>query len=152
VETPGEVVNAFVAAVETALREMAGVEAVASPVHPARGANDFGDLSAVLRLTAGAAGCVVLSTTAAAADAVARRILADVIPEPGPEMVRDCLGEVANVVAGQAKAHLAGTEFHFRFATPTVVTGRPTDVGATDRLVEFRSDAGPFTLHLCLDG
>ena len=151
-QTPDEVVQAFVTAVETAVREMAGVEAVASPVHPITGPKDFGDLSAVLKLTSGAEGCFVLSVPIATADTLARRILADVMPEPAPDMVRDCLGEVANVVAGQAKSLLAGTQYHFLFATPIVVDGRPAMVGPGDWLVEFHSNAGPFTFHMCLDG
>ena len=151
-ETPSEVVSAFVTAVEAALREMAGVEAVALPVRPATGADEFGDLSAVLQLRSGADGCFVLSVPADTADVIAKRILAEVMPDPSPEMLRDCLGEVANVVAGQAKSLLSGTPYHFLFATPTVVAGRPATVGASDWLVEFRSDVGAFTFHMCLNG
>ena len=151
-ETPSEVVEAFEAAVGSALREMAGVEAFPRSVHPAGNENAFGDLSAVLKLTAGADGCFVLSVPAPVADTLAKRILGEVIPEPDPTMIRDCLGEVANVIAGQAKSLLSGTQYHFRFATPTVVEGRPADVGASDWVVEFASDIGEFTFHMCLNG
>ncbi len=152
VEMPSEVVDAFVTAVGTALREMAGVESFPLGVRPAKSEDDFGALSAVLQLTAGAEGCFVLSMPITTADALARRVLAEVMPEPAPDMVRDCLGEVANVVAGQAKSLLAGTPYHFLLATPTVVDGRPANIGASDWLVEFNSDIGSFTFHMCLNG
>lgn len=150
-ETPSEVVDAFITAVGTALREMAGVEAFAKSVHPAGNEDAFADLSAVLKLTAGAEGCFVLSVPNRVAETLARRILTEVVPDPDPSMIRDCLGEVTNVIAGQAKSLLAGTQYHFRFATPTVVEGRPADVGARDWLVEFASDVGDFTFHMCLN-
>jgi CheY-specific phosphatase CheX len=59
---------------------------------------------------------------------------------------------VANVIAGQAKSLLAGTEYHFVFATPTVVEGRPAGMGPSDWLAEFASDVGNFTFHMCLNG
>ena len=121
---PDELVEAFAVAVPFALREMAGVEVVARDAHRATAADGFADLSAVIRLTAsGGEGWMVLSFPGSTASALAQRVLAEVADEVSADMVRDCLGEVANVVAGQAKALLVGRPSHFTLSTPVVRTG-----------------------------
>jgi chemotaxis protein CheX len=85
---------------------------------------------------------------------LAGRALAGVTEELTEDIVRDCLGEIANVVAGQAKALLAGTPYHFTFSTPTVVAGGGHEGGATPGggylVVLFGSDVGDFALQLGL--
>jgi CheY-specific phosphatase CheX len=134
----------FVEAVTAALREMAAVESGPR-------AGDGGapaDVSAVLPVTTAAgAGFVALHFSEATATELARRTLARAEAGDGdPALLRDCLGEVVNVVAGQAKALLVGTPYHFALATPRVESGGATcDDGAL--VVAFESEAGAFTLH-----
>jgi chemotaxis protein CheX len=45
------------------------------------------------------------------------------------DLVWDCVAEIANVIAGQAKALLAGTPHHFSFSLPRVVTGGAPELG-----------------------
>lgn len=145
-----ELSDPFIEAVTVTLREMAGVEAAARPAYRAAADEAFGDISAELDLTSGSAGCLVVSFPAATAAVVADRVLREVAGEPDTEMIRDCVGEVANVIAGQAKALLAATHHRFSFTPPMLIDGphRPT---FADRLViPFDTDAGPFTLQLCL--
>jgi CheY-specific phosphatase CheX len=63
------------------------------------------------------------------------------------DMVRDCMGEVANVVAGHAKALLVGRPSHFTLSTPTVRSGGPV-AGNGGWVIRFESDAGAFGAHL----
>jgi CheY-specific phosphatase CheX len=71
------------------------------------------------------------------------------VPELDEDMVRDCLGEVVNVVAGHAKALLLNTRYHFTLSTPTLLAGgAPVRHGASCLVVAFGSDVGPFVLQL----
>jgi chemotaxis protein CheX len=145
-----ELVAAFVAAVPFAVREMAGVEAVPRNPRPATAADGFAAVSAAVRLTtAGGEGRLVLSFPQKTAAALARRVLAGVVGEPDEAMVRDCVGEVANVVAGQAKALLYGTPSHFMLSTPTVLPEGAAGPPGGRWVIGFGSDAGEFALHLC---
>jgi chemotaxis protein CheX len=148
VDTRNEFVEAFVAAVPFALREMASVEAIARDAHRATDAK-FADLSAVIRLHAlHGDGQLVLSLPQQTATALAQRILAEVADGIADDLVRDCMGEVANVVAGQAKALLVGSPAHFTLSTPVVRTGDLADLATERWVIPFDSDAGAFSVHL----
>ena len=68
-------------------------------------------------------------------------------PAVAADLVADAAGEFANVIAGQAKTILKGTDYHFTLSTPTV--GPAADL--PDALVlPFDTDAGPFALHVAL--
>jgi CheY-specific phosphatase CheX len=62
------------------------------------------------------------------------------------------VGEIANVIAGQAKAILADTPYRFTFTVPEVVAARefrpPQSLDCL--VVAFRSDQGDFALQLFL--
>ena len=62
--------------------------------------------------------------------------------------VRDCAGELVNVVCGQAKTLLRGTPYHFTLSTPRIADGAPDVLNA--QIIAFASDAGPFALHVHL--
>ena len=147
-DTPNELAEAFAVAVPFALREMAGIEAVLRSADSARGAEPFADVSAIIGLSATCGQWrLVMGFPEATAAALARRILADAAVELSAEMVRDCMGEVANVVAGQAKALLVGNPFHFMLSTPTVLAGH-APVASGSRVVVFDSDVGEFAARL----
>ena len=81
-------------------------------------------------------------------------MLADVTTELDEQLIRDCVGEIGNVVSGQAKALLAGTPFAFTFSLPEVVVGanhfQPAS-GQECLVVAFNSDQGEFSLRLLLN-
>ncbi|MCI0699863.1 MAG: chemotaxis protein CheX [Planctomycetia bacterium] len=149
--SPDEVIGALAEAVSTALREMAGAEPALRDSYSATGREGFADVSALLSVTtATGEGYLVLSATEPVATALARRVLAGSGRELDAGVIRDCLGEVVNVIAGQAKTLLFGTPYHFILSTPTVGSGIPS-LGNTQRWVaNFDSDFGELTLHVRL--
>jgi chemotaxis protein CheX len=146
-DSPDEILAPFIEAVATTLREMAGVDVVVRDSFRADGDQGLADVSAVLRLIAGTEGRLVLSFPRGTATALAGRVLADAGGELTEEMIRDCVAELLNVVAGQAKALLFGTARHFTLATPTILTDVLLDTGGRF-VVRFDSDVGEFNLHL----
>jgi len=140
--------STFAAAAEETLRVMAGVESIPTdvPLDPA------GDVYASIRLIGGADGRLVLQFPAATAEALARRVLEDA--PISPAMIRDCMGEIANVVAGQAKTMSFGTPEHFSLSTPNVSDHPNPAHGSSEPAVTqcFTSDAGPFSLSVELNG
>jgi len=149
VDSAGELVEAFSSAVPFALREMAGVEAVVRDARQATSTDSLEGLSAAIRLTAAAGESrLTLSLPEATAKELARRILTETTDQVSTDLVRDCVGEVANVVAGQAKALLVGRPGHFTLSTPAVRAEGPAEVTG-GWLIRFDSDAGPFAVHLC---
>lgn len=149
---PDDLVEAFTAAVPFALREMAGVEVVVCESGPATPDRPAADLTAVVGLSAADSKWrFALTASNATAGALTRRVLVGATDDVSFDMIRDCLGEVANVVAGQAKTLLVGSPNHFMLSVPTVTAGGIADE-AGGWVIRLESDAGAFAVHLSSGG
>lgn len=147
---PDELVSAFCEATPLALREMAEVEAIVRETSTADSTDRYGDVSAILRLTTSLGDVsLVMSYPEQTAKALAEHVLASVTDNVSREMVNDCVGEVANVVAGQAKAMLVGSPAHFTLSTPVVREGDTSPPSGDRRVIEFDSNVGVFVIQLC---
>ena len=144
----------FVDSIVGSLQAMANTSAVVRSSYQKNGYKMFGDVSAVIGLVASAEGSMVLSFPEATAVDVSKRILAGIDDNPDSDMVRDCVGEFANVVAGQAKGILSSTPFHFTLSTPTVISGDGHEIrhkpGMPCLVTAFGTEIGDFALQLCL--
>jgi chemotaxis protein CheX len=144
----------FIAATCTTLGEMNGIEVVVKSVSQSTADEPGEVVTAVLELVSEAIGRLVLRFPRQTAVAFARRFLAGVKDEIDEDLTRDCIGEIANVVAGQAKAMLAETAYRFAFSIPRVVVADcpelRTRVGQKCLVISFSSCLGGFTLQLFL--
>jgi chemotaxis protein CheX len=144
----------FIAAASMTLAELAHTELAVRSIYRVAPPRTLCDISAVLGLTAAGGEVLVLSFPASTAAALAGRILAEVNQAPDDELVRDCIGELANVIAGGAKTLLAETPYQLLLATPSILSGAGLDIasgpGAESLVAVFGSDAGPFTLQVCM--
>ena len=153
-EVREQLLEPFIAAASLTLAELAQTELAVRSVYRTALPRTLGDISAVLGLTAEGGEVLVLSFPAPTAAALAGRVLAEVTQAPDDDLVRDCMGELANVIAGQAKTLLAETPYQLLLATPSILSGAGLEVGsrpgAEGLVVVFGSDAGDFALQLCL--
>jgi chemotaxis protein CheX len=152
-EACSQLVEPFIAAAQATLAEMGGTDVVVrAAVRTRRSQAPAGDVAAVVRLTFTTEGYLVLAFSQRTAAALAGRVFSGVLKEIGEDLVCDCVGEIANVVAGQAKALLAGTPYHFTFSVPRVVIGGAPELGphqGRDCLfVAFDSDLGEIAMQL----
>lgn len=144
----------FTSATTMTIREMAGVEATVRSVYQKKKHKMFGDISAVIGLLARTEGAMVISFPDNSALSITRRILTGLNDNPAADDVRDCIGEVANVIAGQARGILANTPYSFGMSTPTIVSGAGHEIrhkpGMPCLVTAFSSELGDFALQLCL--
>jgi len=149
-----QLLEPFIAAASLTLGELAQTELAVRSVYRTALPRTLGDVSAVLGLTAEGGEVLVLSFPAQTGAALAGRVLAEATQAPDDDLVRDCLGEVANVIAGQAKTLLAETPYQLILGTPRVLSGPGLEVGSRPDvqglIVVFGSDAGEFALQICL--
>jgi len=150
----------FIAATRAAVGEMAGTEVgvrgmVQKAIHHA-----LGDIAAIVglsrkgSLTNASPGFLVLGFPQRTATALAGRVLTGATAEVDQKLISDCMGEIANVVAGQAKAMLAETPYRFVFALPPIVVHAKDfrlPPGLDCLMVAFTCDQGQFVLQLSLD-
>jgi CheY-specific phosphatase CheX len=138
----------FVEGVTTALREGANTEACERMAYRAR-LGRAKDMVASLEISAAMARRLALGVDAATATTLAHRMLNETLANPDDALIRDCLGELANVAAGQAKALLHGTPHAFAFGTPQITTGDLSSDGIEDCLIAVLStDAGDVAVEL----
>jgi CheY-specific phosphatase CheX len=132
--TREEILEPFISGVSVALGEMADAAIVVKTIGQKATSVETDCLTAIIKLNASREGTLVLIVPASTAAALASRVLASVGTVPDVTLIRDCIGEVANVIAGQAKALLAGTPHAFTFSVPMVISGaefasRPRPIG-----------------------
>ncbi|MBI5017353.1 MAG: chemotaxis protein CheX [Deltaproteobacteria bacterium] len=118
-----EYINCFITATLQTLEVMAAVR-------PTRGAPFVkadevakGDISGVIGLAGDATGSVAVTFP----ESLAIEIYSNMVGEAASSLdegVKDAIGEVANMIAGGAKAGLSQNGFSFRIAIPTVVVGK----------------------------
>jgi CheY-specific phosphatase CheX len=118
-DLPPEVVEAFTSSAVTALQELAQLEAIPTN-SSAIGTTFAGDaVVAVMRLLRPVPGTMTLVLPTD----TARRLSEAYLPagtELTDEIINDVAGELANVIAGQAKTILKGTPYHFTLSIPVV--------------------------------
>ncbi len=151
-EIQENLLNPFIAAIQVSLAEMASTEVVVQGVSRGPGRHPSGHLCAQLRFTSGIEGSMALIFPKGTAEAFAKRMLADVSTEVDAQLIGDCVGEIGNVVAGQAKALFAATPYHFTFSLPKVADAEDFQPppAPNSLVVAFSCDSGEFTLELFL--
>ena len=106
----------FITATRTALGEMASTEITVRESCHGTYDREAGCISALLQLDSATLGYLSLIFPKQTATNLARRMLAHVPTELDEQLICDCVGEIGNVVAGQAKTLLAGTPYCFTFS------------------------------------
>jgi len=151
-QTRESLVNPFISATSVTLQEMAGTEVFPREVYRADVCKTVTDITAIIGLTFSSTGNLALGFPHDAATAVATRMLAETGVDVDDELIRDCVGEIANVISGQAKALLHGTRFAFTHCTPQVLLGADREVSrdVDCYAIVFGSEVGEFTLQICV--
>jgi chemotaxis protein CheX len=143
-------INPFITSLATTFQTMLGCEvrrgvlefkATAAPLH---------DYSGVIGLSGKAVGTVVVSLSANVALQATSAMLLTPAEEVLERDIIDAVGELANMVAGAAKAKLE--EFEMSVSLPSVITGKAHTVrfpsNVTPVCVPFETGWGPLTLEV----
>lgn len=146
-----EYINPFVSALSTAFSTVLGCEVQRGEITLNHGCILQHDISGVIGLSGMAVGTVVLSLSAPVALGAASTMLMTEINEMNADVV-DAVGELANMVAGAAKAKLE--QYQMSISLPTVVTGAGHEIrfpsNVTPITIPFETQWGPLTLDVGL--
>jgi chemotaxis protein CheX len=118
-----EYINPFITATLQTLEVMAGMRPTRGSPFAKADCVAKGDISGVIGL---AGDDTVGSVAITFPEGLAKRIYASMVGEEAPSLtaeVKDAVGEVANMIAGGAKAVLAQGGHSFRIAIPAIVVG-----------------------------
>lgn len=147
-----EHINPFVDSLSKTFETMLGCEAKRGELSLAHPSKRQFPISSVIGLSGRAAGMVVINFSEEVAKQAASAMLMMEVTELN-EDVLDAVGEVANMVAGSAKAQLE--EYELSISLPNIVTGKDHEIhfpsDTTPICVPFDTDFGPVRLEVGLE-
>jgi chemotaxis protein CheX len=142
-----EHINPFVTATVETFQTMMKTKVVPGKIVLIKGAALRHDISGIIGLSGGARGTITLSFPKITALKAVSAFIGEKIVTMD-EVVKDAIGELANIVAGAAKRDLV--QYKIGISLPTVVVGEGHEVqGGKDVLplaVPFESPLGSFSL------
>ena len=149
-----EFINPFIDATRNVFQTMCGVDIQRKKLFLKDNYKMMGDVSGVMGLSGTATGSVVVSLSKELACTFVGKMLGEPPSEELTTDVCDGVGEIINMIAGQAKAMLVKTKYHFTISIPSVVSGPGHEIshkkGTPNIVVLFEAIGQPFALQVCL--
>jgi len=144
----------FVQASIKVLSAMGGLNAVPGTPYVKKTNLAQGDVSAVVGVTGAKSGAIALSFSQACAIALVKAMLGDAIEDVLAD-TRDAVGEITNMISGQARANLGEMGISLQGSTPSVIFGTNHTLAfpghATIIAIPFTTDHGDFSLEFCFE-
>ncbi len=144
----------FIKATKDVLSAMASLEVVAGTPYIKKDNIASGDVSAVIGITGDKNGTFSISFDRKTAIHIVKQMLGDAIEDILRD-VQDAVGEITNMISGQARVGLVDLGLKLPGSTPSVIMGdNHTIAHMTSSLamaIPFSCEAGTFTLEFCFD-
>lgn len=127
---------------------MAMIEPKAGKPFVKKDATPSGDITAIVTFTGDKDGTLSLSFSKKCAIAMVKNMLGDDIADILKD-AQDAVGEVTNMISGQARAGLTELGINLQGSTPRVFFGKPTEAPPPGPAfaIPFDSSYGDFTLE-----
>lgn len=142
----------FIKATLDILSTMAGISASAGSPYVKKSLVAKGDVSAIVGVTGDKVGTIAVSFSRPCAVALVRGMLGDDIQDIMQD-TQDAVGEVTNMVSGQARAALVEMGITLQGSTPTVILGDNHLIRhiTTNPVIAipFTAESGEFTVEFC---
>lgn len=144
-----EYINPFLEASINLFRNHLTFEIKNNPPYVNEDSQNLNEVSAIIGLAGDIVGAVVLSFTRDTAIAMASRFAGQTYHALTKEVI-DCVGEMVNIIAGNAKRDLTG--FRVEISLPGVITGHTYKInwpqGVPIITIPFDSEAGMFNVNV----
>ena len=149
-----EIAKPFINATISVLSTMANVKPVVGAPFVKKDGVAQGDVSAVIGFTGDKSGSISVSFTKKAAVAVVKNMLGEDIQDIVQD-VKDAVGEITNMISGQARAQLADRGLKLAGSTPTVIMGDNHTISHVTKgpimAIPFDTEHGSFTVEFCFE-
>ena len=150
--TDADVAKPFVDATRHVLTMMAQLDPKPGKPYVKKASAAAGDVSAIVGLTGDRNGSISISFSKKCAIAVVKNMLGDDIVDIIQD-AKDAVGEITNMISGQARAGLSELGIPLQGSTPSVVFGANHTLTfpgqATIIAIPFSTEHGNFTLEFC---
>jgi chemotaxis protein CheX len=148
-------INPFINATLNVLETMAFTTADAGKPYLKKDQVARGDVSGVIGLTGEVKGTMSISFTEESILPIVSSVLKEDIKEMNDE-IKDAVGEITNVISGQARQELEALGRSLSAAIPTVIMGKNHTIRHITThpiiAVPFSTNDGDFTIEICFEG
>lgn len=152
--TDAEIAKPFVQATKHVLATMAMIEPTPGKPYVKKNNTASGDVSAVVGLTGDKHGSISISFSKKCAISIVKSMLGDDIQDILQD-AKDAVGEITNMISGQARAGLSQMGLNMQASTPTIVFGDGHTISHVTNgpvvAIPFTTSHGDFTVEFCFD-
>lgn len=149
-----KLINPFINATSNVLETMAFIKSVPGKPYLKKDDVAKGDVTGVIGITGETNGTIAVTFEEACILKIVSNMFGEEMTSLNSE-VADAVGELTNMISGQARRELEGLGKVFEAAIPSVVSGRShTITHYTDGpkiAIPFTTEGGSFTIEVCLE-
>ena len=147
-------INPFINATVNVLETMASISVKTGRLYLKEDNVAVGDVSGVLGLTGGTNGTLSISFENDCIQYIVSNML-NVFENASDEGIADAVGELTNMISGQARYELEEMGIVSRAGRPTVITGRNHSIRHYIEgpiiAIPFSTESGKFTIEVCFE-
>jgi len=147
-------INPFINATINVLETMAFMKVSAGKPYVKQDNTAVGDVTGILGLTGVAHGTIAVTFEEKCILTVVSNMLGETMDQLN-EDIADAVGELTNMISGQARKELDELGKVFKAAIPSVITGRNHTirhyVDGPKIAIPFETNGGEFTIEVCFD-
>lgn len=147
-------INPFINATMNVLETMAFLKSEAGKPYLKKGNVAKGDVTGIIGLTGVANGTISVTFEEQAILQIVSNMFGEEMKSLNHE-VSDAVGEITNMISGQARRELEGLGKVFEAAIPSVISGKDHEVVHYTQgpiiAIPFKTEGGNFTIEVCLE-
>ena len=147
-------INPFIEATLHVLETMASTKAEAGKPYLKKDQVARGDVSGVIGMTGETRGTISISFSEASILPIVSNMLGEEMKEMNEE-IKDAVGEITNMISGQARKRLDEQGRSLKAAIPTVIMGKDHSITHMTTYpiiaIPFSTDNGEFTIEVCFE-
>ncbi|MEE8432155.1 MAG: chemotaxis protein CheX [Candidatus Desulfatibia sp.] len=148
------IINPFLNATLNVIETMAFVKAKAEKPYLKKDNVAQGDVSGIVGITGAVRGTVSITFDEVSILKIVSNMFGEEMKEINHE-ISDAVGELTNMISGQARQEIEKTGKILQGAIPTVVTGKNHKLISMTKgpkiAIPFKTDTGRFTVEVCLE-
>ncbi len=150
-----KMINPFINATLNVLETMAFIKSKAEKPYLKKDHVAQGDVSGVVGFTGDANGTLAVTFDELCILKIVSNMFGEEMTEVNDE-IADAVGELTNMISGQARKELEEMGKKYQGAIPSVVTGKNHKIESMTKgpkiAIPFKTDAGSFTIEVCIEG
>ena len=147
-------VNPFISATVKVLETMASTKVNPGKPFLKKDKIARGDVTGIIGITGEANGTISVTFDEGSILGIVSKMFGEELKEINAE-ISDAVGELTNMISGQARRKLEENGREFQAAIPSVVTGKDHEINHITSgpivAIPFTTDGGKFTIEICLE-